>query len=475
LNPKHFEKKFMSSLRSYDPGPSDPVARESKSGIDAQPRTIRLGKLRSALPWATKGGLAIVDQGLISGSNFLLGILLARWLMPEQYGAYALAFSAFLLLSFLYHSLLLEPMAVFSGSTYHRSLRGYLGALVWIHLAITALTIVVLGGAAGIAFLRGEGNGLPGALLGVTIAAPCILLFWLARRAYYMKLTPARAASGALVYCLLLVSGLVLLYRRALLSPFSAYVLMAVAALLTSAYLMAHLRKVLSAEVAGPSASEAWHRHWGYGRWALASAVATWIPYYMYYPLLSTFLGIAYAGQLRALMNLALPLEQTFTALSCLFLPYAARVERQQGIASAGFLTRRLTLLFVAGGGLYWLALIPLKGQVFHLLYGGKYMEVAYLLPYVALETVLWSAAFGPAIVLRAMESPETVFYARCAASILSLLLGVPLTLRYGLWGCIVGIIFSNAAAFIATLYLLRRKVSNGVRIVGSPAEAEAS
>jgi hypothetical protein len=112
----------MSNPRPNDPGP--------------RPRTGPLAKLRSVLPWATKGGLAIVDQGLISGSNFLLGILLARWLMPEQYGAYALAFSAFLLLSFLYHSLLLEPMAVFSGSTYHRSLRGYLGALVWIHLAI---------------------------------------------------------------------------------------------------------------------------------------------------------------------------------------------------------------------------------------------------------------------------------------------------------------------------------------------------
>jgi O-antigen/teichoic acid export membrane protein len=91
------------------------------------------------------------------------------------------------------------------------------------------------------------------------------------------------------------------------------------------------------------------------------------------------------------------------------------------------------------------------------------------------LETVLWSAAFGPAIVLRAMESPETVFYARCAASVLSLVLGVPLTLRYGLWGCIVGIIFSNGAAFVATLYLLRRKVTNGVRILGTTAEAEAS
>src|SRR2546426_8986966 len=81
--------------------------------------------LSKAMPLATKGILAILDQGLISGSNFLVGILLARWLMPEQYGAYALAFAVFLLLSFVSQSLLFEPMAVFSGSAYRNSMRGY--------------------------------------------------------------------------------------------------------------------------------------------------------------------------------------------------------------------------------------------------------------------------------------------------------------------------------------------------------------
>jgi len=433
-----------------------------------------MGKLRKALPWATKGGLAIVDQGLISGSNFLLGILLARWLAPEQYGAYALAFSVFLLLSFLYHSLLLEPMAVFSGSAYHKSLRGYLGALVWIHLAITALTVVCLGGAAGVAFLRHEGSGLPGAMLGVTIASPCILLFWLARRAYYMELSPARAATGALVYCVLLVSGLFILYRSRLLSPLTAYELMAIGALVTAAYLFANLRKVLSNSEPGPSARQAWSKHWGYGRWALASALATWIPYYMYYPLLNLWFGLAPAGQLRALMNLALPLEQSFTALSCLFLPYAARLWDEEGAKGSSMMMRRLTLLFTVGAVVYWAAMVPLKIQVFHLLYGGKYLEVAYLIPLVALETTLWSAAFGPMIVLRAMEAPQLVFQARMVASALSLVVGVPLTFKYGLWGCVVGIVATNAVGFVMCVVLLRRRVSAASRTL-EPAGAESS
>jgi O-antigen/teichoic acid export membrane protein len=428
--------------------------------------------LRNATRWAAKGGLAILDQALISGSNFLVSICLARWLMPEQYGSYALAFSISLLLTFLYQSLLLEPMAVFSGGAYRRSLRGYLGALLGIHFWISGFGLIALGIATVVAYKRGGTGGLPGALLGVTLASPCVLLFSLSRRAYYMKLAPARAAVGAAIYCAVVTGGLFVVYREGWLSPFMAFALMATGALFTSMYLLFHVRKTLTADEPGPKLRQTWDRHWNYGRWALATSAATWIPYYMYYPLLSAFKDLTQAGQLRALMNLALPLEQSYTALACLFLPLAARLHGDQGTAGARTLTRRITLLYVGGAIVYWLAVIPLKGPVFHLLYRGKYLEVAYLLPYVAAETILWSAAFGPTIVLRGMESPASVFYARCAASVLSLAVGVPLTLIYGLWGCVLGIVFSNAAALLFCWYLLRRKFVLSANTLAAAAQA---
>ncbi len=181
----------------------------------------------------------------------------------------------------------------------------------------------------------------------------------------------------------------------------------------------------------------------------------------MYYPLVSMFSGMAQAGQLRAVMNLALPLEQSYTALSILFLPYAARRCREKGISSSGPLVRRITLLFVGGSVVYWAILIPFKSVAFHLLYGGKYMELAPLIPYVALGTTLWSAAFGPAILLRAIESPDSIFYARIVASVLSLVVGVPATWAFGLWGVVWSVIVANIAAFLISMYILQRKSSS--------------
>jgi len=140
--------------------------------------------------WTTKSGLAILDQGLISGSNFAASILLARWLAPAQYGAYAVAFGVFILLSLVYLALLLEPMAVFGGSSYHNCLREYLRVLVKLQVGVALLVVIPLGISAVVAWKVAPTSGLPGALAGVTLASPCLFLFWCLQRAQQLQQMP---------------------------------------------------------------------------------------------------------------------------------------------------------------------------------------------------------------------------------------------------------------------------------------------
>jgi O-antigen/teichoic acid export membrane protein len=209
-----------------------------------------------------------------------------------------------------------------------------------------------------------------------------------------------------------------------------------------------------------PKLREIWGKHWEYGSWALATCVVGWIPNYVYIPLVSAFSGMAAAGELRALMNLAAPVLQTYAALSMLFLPYAARVSDQQGKKAASALTRKLAALFVVGAVAYWAVLIPLRQPLFHFLYAGKYTESAYLIPLFGLETIVWSASLGPAIVLRAMNSPRSLFVANGAASAVALLVGIPATRYFGLQGVIWSMIFANALYVVVAFVLYGRKVT---------------
>ncbi len=115
-----------------------------------------------------KGSIAILDQAMISGSNFAIGILLARWLSPEGYGTYALTFSIFLLLSQIQQALLLEPQSVLGPSRFADQPPQYLGALLRLCLGPAALMATVLGTGSAIAYFFGHNILLSKALAGVS-------------------------------------------------------------------------------------------------------------------------------------------------------------------------------------------------------------------------------------------------------------------------------------------------------------------
>ncbi len=433
------------------------VVQEATSASEA---ASQAGKLAKFVRWMTKGGLAILDNGLISGSNFLLGILLARWLSPDEYGAYALAFSLFILVGFLYQALLLEPLSVFAGTTFRDNLRGYLKKALWIHWAISLTVGVALGAAALVAKVFGHSPVLPVALAGVAVAVPFLCIHAMARRSFYLRLSPGPAAFGAAFYCAMVTGGIFVVYRLGRLTCFTAFLIMALAALVSAVVMLLQLNKALERTGGEPRLRETWWQHWEYGRWALATCVVGWIPNYVYIPLVSTFSGMAAAGELRALMNLAAPVLQTYAALSMLFLPYAARVSDEEGREAASTLTRRLAALFVAGAVVYWAVLIPLRHPLFQFLYAGKYMDSAYLIPLFGLETIVWSASLGPAIVLRAMKHPQSLFWANGAASLVALVVGIPATRYFGLQGVIWSMIAANALYVVVAFVLYSRKVA---------------
>lgn len=416
--------------------------------------------LEKFIPWATKGGLAVVDYGLISGSNFVLGVLLARWLPPEQYGAYALAFSIFVLVAFLYQALLLEPLSVFSGTTYRDNLRGYLRTTVSIHWEMSFVVCLLLGVIAVLARAWWHSPVSTVAFAGMTVATPFILIHALARRSFYLKLSPAPAAFGSIFYCVLVIGGVFVAYWHGWLTCFTAYLVMGIAALVSGIVMLFQLNAKLEPAVAPVRLSETWKKHWEYGKWALATCVVGWIPNYVYVPLVSGFSGMAATAELRALMNFSAPLLQTYAALSTLFLPYAARIQDQQGHQEASALSRNLALLFIGGGVAYWAVLIPLRQTLFRLVYAGRYAESSHLIPFFALETMLWSAALGPAILLRAMESPRSLFFANAAAGAIALIFGIPATRYFGLPGVVGCMIAANLLYMIVAYFLLGQKLA---------------
>jgi O-antigen/teichoic acid export membrane protein/thymidylate kinase len=442
--------------------PSLPTVPSNACGIrESQSLMNRLVTFGAGLrSWLLKGSLAIADQGLISGSNFLLSILLARYLGADQYGAYALAFSTFVLLSLIHQALVLEPLSVFGPSVYRNSLRHYLGLVMWLQLGMGAIFVIVGSSVGVLSSLLKEPSHLAMAFAGIAFAAPCVLLFWFARRAFYLQLLPGQALIGAFAYSALLWFGIWALGRGKLLSPFSAFLIMGSCALLTSILLLMRLRPAVGVKgtAAWLALREVSERHWRYGVWALVSGLFFWIPWNIFYPLVARFSGLSEAGTLRALLNLALPITSAYSAFSMLFLSHTARLGHEGGWESVKGQAWRIAGLYALGSGSYWLLVCLFRSQVIHSLYAGQYSQVVPLVPVLAISSILSGAAMGPTIAIRAMRSPATVSLIYFGASIVALLVGIPACRAWGFRGAILAILLSSMTAFLTGFQMLRSR-----------------
>src|SRR5580658_739459 len=103
------------------------------------------GRLRAL---GVKSAWSLVDQGLTALTGFCATFLLARWLAPEIYGAYAIAFAGYLFVSGLHNVIVLEPMSVIGPSRHADRLLAYFRAQVAVHgvlVGICSVSVVCAG------------------------------------------------------------------------------------------------------------------------------------------------------------------------------------------------------------------------------------------------------------------------------------------------------------------------------------------
>jgi len=393
------------------------------------------------LRWTVRGGIAVIDQSLISGTNFLISVLLARWLGPSQYGAYALAYSIFLLLATFHTAILTEPMMVFGSGKYSKENKNYFGLIIYGHISLMIPIIFLLLLSA---FVLGRlySFELRENLVGLAFAAPMTLLFWAARRAQYVNIDPSKALLGSLIYSILLLGIVFFLYRINLLSGGSVFISMGVCALLASMVLIYHLHPIWNIK-GNLKPMKVVSDHWCYGRWALALAGLSWFPTNIYYSILPIWIGLEGAAALKAITNFALPLLHVIGAISLLLLPLLASywLNSKQNFTNV---IKISLAFFILISVLYAILLLFFKGEIFSFLYGNKYENFSNLIPFVLLLPFVASFTSVLGGALRSMEHPEKIFWSYVVSTIIVLIIGVPLVISLGIRGALYGMFLSS-------------------------------
>jgi O-antigen/teichoic acid export membrane protein len=417
--------------------------------------------------WLRRSLWAFMDQGLFAASNFLLNVLLARWLPEAGYGDFSVAFTVFLFLGVIYSSVMVEPMFVMGPGRYEGMFQGYLAALRNLHWRSISWLFSLLGVLISIFYL---GSGVFISLAVFSLCAPVIFEQWLLRRACYIHAGPWVAAVGGMWYCAVMIGGVFALNYTENLSPVAGILVVGFASVLASFWIRGRLSPRGVERIAHVSAREVKNVHWRYGRWSVASNVVGWLPGNIYLLLLPLWHGSEAAGAFRAASNLGLPILQAQAVAAMLVLPSLVRSR-----ARADYRRQVLGIsALLAGGSAIYVGGVWLGGErLFGWLYDGKFSDQARQVWMFVLPAIPSAAMASLSCGVRAMEAPDKVLRAYLVSLVVCLVVGLPMTYVFGVVGVAWAITLSSTVCAVA-LYLQLRGLTGGranpVDISGSPA-----
>jgi len=361
--------------------------------------------------------IALIDQALVSGINFVTAVVVARSLAPTSYGYYALLFAALLFINGLQTALITGPLMVIGPRQSAGQHTGYMNSL-WVVQLLGCL-------AAGIAIV---GLMVFGRYVTASLAAPVgivpvllVVVSYLAQEFARRSLFCNRDSLGGIGVDiisyggqLLWIVGLVVLHQLTLDTVLWAMGLTSLGACIFGiARLGLTMRAVSRADLRSTC-----HKHWQYGRWLMSGNLAHWGATQFYIFVVAGLLSPAATGLFAAGRNL-LGFTNPFLLGLENFVP-ATMTRRliNDGVDALEHWTNRFRLFSMVLVGGYCLVAALFADPLIHLLFGSKYSGAGLAVPIIALGYFIVACNRPTMFALRAIGAPRWSFFANAIAAL---------------------------------------------------------
>lgn len=401
--------------------------------------------------------VGVVDQAVLSATNFVVGLLMLRRTDDADYGLFVLATTTFLLLVGAQNAVVTGPMSVLGAK--HDDARRL--AMVSTLLRLCFGFWLPLASLGALAFHFAPAAGIPpsAAMVGLagSIAAVGVLLREVVRNLWMLYSLPRPLLGFELLYAgaYLLCAAIVTAHARPA-APVLVLALGGVSSLAALASWLHFRRKVGWSRQPLPGA---FAQVWRLGRWALLGSAVTWLQTQGFYYLVTAMRGVEAVAGLAAARLLLMPVNLMITGVGQLLLPMGTR---WLVVAGHRTLLRNLLLLamtILASAAIYFLLLWLMREFVV--------VEILKRDPR-QLETpmLLWGAVFAlvalrsmAQIAPQAMERFDALARLAVLAAALSLLGGWLGIRAFGANGALLGLILGESVDLVGIVYLVRREL----------------
>lgn len=399
--------------------------------------------------WAIRGGLAVIDQATYSGTNFILSVLLARWLMPEQYGVYSLSLAIYQFAFQGHNALILEPMSVLGPSKMRNRLSSYIREQIRLHFVVCSLGGAVIG-FFGI-FMLYQDRFLGKSILFIGLLLSLILFPILMRRVFYVFHKTGLAVVISIAYGLILYGVIWITGVSVNRSVDIVFPSMGLAGLISGLILLNQIPK----ETTQPASFRAiWLENWQYGKFLVIASLLIAFAAQAQTLVVGAVLGFRDAGIFRAMQNVAQPMILFFTAVSAFVLPSLSSDFGVGNMARLRLKGRYLLAVFLMVALSFEVLLVRYYPNIETLIYDGKFSSFAYLIPVWGLVPVTAVITYVYYFLLQSIQRPNAILIGSLIWALASLVLSVLLSAKWGLLGATLSVVLSYLIAGIAFAFL---------------------
>jgi O-antigen/teichoic acid export membrane protein len=393
----------MSSTSELRGTPPPPASAMEKATVFARRlHWPRLGPRGSA---PRRIALAMTDQCLASASNFLVGMVIARIDGPAGLGAYAVAYSLWLLLAAIHRAIVTDPMSiendVLRPDANERVRAGMaaeisMGAIVAVLMALTSFVLMALGK-----------QQLGTVFLALAPFMPFLLVqdYW--RWAGFMHARPGKSLANDIVF-----NTVQLVVLAALIGAGQTHITVAIIAwgLGAVAGAVYGLRQ-FSVRVHTRGGYRMVASRWHVSRWLLATGISGWAGSQAYPFLAGPLVGADGLGGLKAAQSLvAGPSLVLLQAGGSVGLPEASHSLERDGVGRLKRVAAMVTIATTASVGIVAAFVLVAAPQLLKLVYGPEFVPYATTAKIIAIAWVINSLAGGAVLILKVTRNTRALF-----------------------------------------------------------------
>ncbi len=385
--------------------------------------------------YSTPSSLGVFDQMVVSGGNFLIGILLARFLGLEAFGEFTLLWMIVFFALSLNMAFVSKPMLTLG--TKKEEASTYFQALHTVQLVVACLAVLITYCGMRIAVKNDFIDYSSTIIMSVCMLVASQLVYDFYRKYFFVAEQILHALCLDILLFGIQVVAIVLFYWNGYASLENVLLLMGIIQLsiLGITSLFVGVLSFNPTEIIKTT-----KEHMQYSGWLTLTAVLQWITGNYFLIIAGSVLGAAAVGIVKIVQQLSGLCHILFLAMENILPISAAKEMKKNGLNGlTQFLKKQGFLWFIPL--LFFMSILLIGGPVFiKLLYEVELGENYFMLPGFAVLYLFVFLGIPGRIFFRTVERTKSIFIAYVLGAGFSLLAANSLLSNWGLTGLIVGL-----------------------------------